>query len=236
MKRKFINRLSQRYALALRKHLGQGREASLEPARGLGRQAVVLGLETLDVARMHERALAALSALVSRDGHIKRAEIFFTEAITPIEKTHRAAVKTNARLGELHKALSQRTTDLAVSQRSLKHGIAQRKTVEEALKKSGGHSKRLLQESHGLQKHLRRVTHRLLTAQEDKRKRISNDLRDEVAQTLLGINVRLLTLRKEAAVNAKNFNQAIDNTQLLVEQSVKRIKRFAREFDKQYEA
>ena len=138
MKRK-LTRLSRRYVSALRKHLKQGPQASLQPARGLGRQAVALGLETLDVARIHEGALATLEASSSRDGIIKRAEIFFAEAITPIEKTHRAALKANVRLSQLNETLGRRTADLAASNRSLKQGIVRRKTVEEALKKSGGH-------------------------------------------------------------------------------------------------
>jgi hypothetical protein len=90
MKRKLIA-LSQRYVTALRKHLQQGPRASLQPALGLGRQAVTLDLETLDVARIHEGALATLEASSNRDGFIKRAEIFFSGAITPIEETDRAA-------------------------------------------------------------------------------------------------------------------------------------------------
>src|SRR5206468_10017707 len=69
MKRKLIA-LSRRYVTALRKHLKQGPRASLQPARGLGRQAVAIGLETLDVARIHEEALATLEASRSRDGII----------------------------------------------------------------------------------------------------------------------------------------------------------------------
>src|SRR5437867_1345569 len=136
MKRKLI-RLSRHYASALRNHLRQGPRASLQPARGLGRQAVSLGLETLDLARIHEGALATLEASSSRNGVIERAEIFFTEAITPIEKTHRAARKANARLGRLNKTLGRRTVSLAASNRSLKQGITRRKTVEQALKKNG---------------------------------------------------------------------------------------------------
>ena len=103
----------------------------MQPARGLGRQAAALGLETLDVARIHEEALAdAGSRPAARDGMIKRAEIFFAEAITPIEKTHRAALKANVRLSQLSQTLGRRTADLAASNRSLKQGIAQRKTVE----------------------------------------------------------------------------------------------------------
>jgi len=235
MKRK-LSRLSRRYTLALRKHLEQGPQASLQPARGLGRQAVSLGLETLDVARIHEGALATLEASSSRDGIIKRAEIFFTEAITPIEKTHQAALQTNVRLGQLNKTLGRRTMDLAASNLSLKQGIVRRKTVEQALKKSGEGSKKLLEESRRLQKHLQHLTHQILTAQEDKRKKISHDLQDEIAQTLLGINVRLLTLKKEAAVSARGFKKEIASTQRLVDKAGKSIKRFAREIGKRHEA
>jgi two-component system sensor histidine kinase DegS len=220
---------------ALKKHLKEGPRASLKPARGLGRLAVAIGLETLDLARIHEEALATLEASSSRDGIIKRAELFFTEAITPIENTHRAALKINARLSQLNKTLGRRTVDLAVSNSSLKQGIARRKTVEQALKKSGEHSQKVLKESHQLQKHLQHLTHQILSAQEDKRKKISRDLRDEIAQTLLGVNVRLLTLKKEAAVNAESLKKDIARTQRLIDKSVKSIKRFAREFGRRHE-
>jgi signal transduction histidine kinase len=234
MKRKVIE-LSQRYVTALRKHLKQRLQASLQPARELGRQAMSLGLETLDVARIHEGALATLEASSSRDGLIERAEVFFAEAITPIEKTHQAALKANVRLSQLNKTLGRGTMDLAVSNRSLKQEIARRKTVEKALKKSGEHSKELLEESRRLQKHLQHLTHRILSAHEDKRKKISRDLQDEIAQTLLGINVRLLALKKEAAVNTEGLQKEIASTQRVVDMSVKSIKRFARDFGTSHE-
>jgi signal transduction histidine kinase len=212
MKRKLTG-LSRRYVAALRKHLKQGPQASLQPALGLGRQAAALDLETLDMARIHEGALATLEASSSKDGIIKRAEMFFAEAVTPIEKTHCAALKANARLSQLNKMLGRRTMDLAASNRFLLQGIAQRKTVEKALKKSAGHYAWLVKKSHRLQKHLRHLTRQLLSAQEEERKKISRELHDEVAQTLLGINVRLLT----------------------VKQSVKTMNRFAREFGKQHD-
>jgi len=231
MKQKLTG-LSQRYVAALRKHLRRGPRA-IPPcgtALALGRQAAALNLETLDVVRIHEGALAALEASSSQDGVIKRAEIFFAEAITPIEETHRAALKANVRLSRLRQTLGRRTVNLAASNRSLKQGIAQRKTVEQALKKSGEHSRKLLKESRRLQKHLQRLTHQILSAQEDKRKKISRDLHDEIAQTLLGINVRLLALKREAAINTSGLKKEIASTQRLVDKSVKSIKRFAREF------
>ena len=75
-------------------------------------------METLDVARIHEGALATLEASSSRDGIIKRAEIFFTEAVTPIEKTHRAALKANVHLNQMNKRLGRQTADLAIAERS----------------------------------------------------------------------------------------------------------------------
>jgi signal transduction histidine kinase len=231
MKQK-LARLSQRYVTALQRHLRQSPRVTLPcgTARRLGREAAALKLETLDVARIHEGALAALEVSRSRDGLIKRAEFFFAEAITPIEETHRAALKTNVRLSKLSQTLEQRTVDLTASHRSLKRGIVRRKSVEQSLKQSREHSRKLLEESRRLQKHLQRLTHQLLSAQEDKRKKISRELHDEIAQTLLGINVHLLTLKKEAAFNAYGLQKEIVSTQRLVDKSVKSIKRFAREF------
>jgi signal transduction histidine kinase len=231
-----LTALSQRYLRALKKHLSQGPRADVRSANGLGRRAVSLGLETLDIAKIHQGALATLETSSSRDGIIKRAECFFREAITPIEKIHHSALRAGVRLSQLDEELGRRTVDLAASNRSLKLSIVRRKSVEKALKKSGGHSRRLLEESRRLQKQLRQLTHQILAAQEGKRKEISRDLQDEIAQTLLGINVRLLTLKKEAALNADGFKKDIASTQRLVDKSVKSIKRFAREFGKYHEA
>ena len=70
-------RLSQQYVAALEKHLKQGPQTSLQPALELGRQAVALGLETLDLARIHEQALATLELSNSKNGFTKRAGDFF---------------------------------------------------------------------------------------------------------------------------------------------------------------
>lgn len=235
MKRQLIE-LSRRYASGLREYLRKGPKASLLPARRLGGLAVGLGLETLDLARIHEEVIATVRTSGSPDAQVKRANIFFAEAIIPIENTHTAAVKADAHLKQVNKVLDRRTTVLAASRRSLKDSIVRRKAVEEALTKSGGHSEKLLEESRCLQKHLRHLTHKILTAQENKRKKISRDLQDEIAQTLLGINVRLLTLKKEADANARGFKKDIASTQRLVDKAAKTIKRYAREIRDHYEA
>jgi signal transduction histidine kinase len=234
MKRR-LRALSVRYLTALKRHLDRGPGANLEPAHGLGRRAVSLGLETLDLARIHEGALAALEASASKDGLIKRAGGFFAEAISPIEETHRAALAASARLNRLNHTLGRRTAHLAASNRSLKQGIAQRRTAEAALKEGAEHYKRLVEESLALQKRLQHLSHLILLAQEGKRKQLSHELQDEVAQTLLGINVRLLTVKTGAGRTAECLQKDIANTQRLVDVSAKAIKRFARELGKQHE-
>jgi signal transduction histidine kinase len=229
MKQK-LTKLSQRYVTALRKHLKQGPRASLQPALIVGRQAVALGVETLELARIHERALTTLELSNSKNGVIKRAEIFFTEAITPIVETQRAARQTKVDLSRLKETLGQRTEELAVTNRQLQRGVVRRKVMEEAFEKSGQHHHKSLEESLQLQKRLRQLTHQVLAAQEDERKNISRELQDEIAQTLLGINVRLLSLKQEARSNTKGLKNEIASTQRLVVKSAKSVRQIAREF------
>jgi len=229
MKQKLIG-LSQRYVTALRKHLKQGPRVSLLPALGLGRRAVVLGLETLELARIHERALATLELSNSKNGVIKRAKMFFTEATIPIVETHRTARRSKIQLNRLNETLSQRTEELAATNRQLQRGVVRRKVIEDAFEKDGKHHNKRLEESLQLQKRLRQLTHRVLAAQEDERKKISCELQDEIAQTLLGINVRLLSLKQEARSNTKGLKNEIASTQRLVLKSARSVRRFAREF------
>jgi signal transduction histidine kinase len=230
MKQK-LSRLSRRYAAALQAHLEQGERVTLLPALVLGRRAVALGLEMLQMARMHESALATFDVVASgKREQGKRGQLFFTEAVAPIIETHRAARENRARLGRLSDSLDKRTRELASSNRRLDRGIIQRKGVETALRKSGARYTRLLTESLALQDRLRQLTHQVLAAQEAERSKISRELRDDIAQTLLGINVRLLTLKSEARVNQKGLKREIASTQRLVAKSARSVRKFAREF------
>ena len=233
MKQKTIL-LSQRYVAALGKHLKQGLQASLQTALGLGRQTVAIGLETLDLARIHEQALVSLilpawSSRVS-NAMTRRASAFFTEANTMIEETHRAAQQTKVQLSRLKETLGQRTLELAATNRQLQRGVTRRKNVEAALKKNSEHYTKLLKESLQLQRGLRQLTHQVLAAQENERKNISRELQDEIAQTLLGINVRLLSLKQEGRGNTKGFKNEIASTQRLVVKSARSVRRVARKF------
>jgi two-component system, NarL family, sensor histidine kinase DegS len=232
MKRKLTN-LSRRYQAALCRHLKQGRPASLDSARGLGSQALAAGLQTLDLAKLHEQTLVAEvlpdCPAARRTALIKRAGTFFAVAITPIEKTHRTARTATLHLRRFIETLSQRTVELAAANLELSLEITQRKAAEEALKKSERHYSVLLEKSDRLQEQLRQLSRQILSAQEEERRQISRELHDVIAQTLTGINVRLAALKKDAATNTKGLDRNIARTQRLVEHSVDIVHQFARE-------
>lgn len=220
--------LSQQYVTTLERHLKQGPRTSLLPALKLGRRAVALGLETLDLARIHEQALVTLELSNTKNAFTKLAGIFFTEANSAIEETHRAARQSKVDLSKLMAALSRRTKELAASNRRLQKGVVRRKIMEDEFAKRGRHHQKNLEKSLDLQKRLRRLTRQVLAAQEDERKKISRELQDEIAQTLLGINVRLLCLKQEARSKTNGLKNTIASTQRLVANSARSVRQAGR--------
>jgi len=223
----------ERYQSALLTYLEQSPCGRTQSAHGLGQEAVKVGLGTLDMAKLHEQILVTQvlpgRSASARAALTKHAGIFFTEAITPVQSTHRDAREAAAVLNRIVAMLSQRTVELAASNLELEQEIGQRKVAEEALKKSEHHYSKLLEQSDCLQDQLRQLSRQILSAQEDERKRISRELHDVIAQTLTGINIRLAALKKEAAVNRTGLDRNIALTQRLVEKSVNIVHQFARE-------
>ena len=78
---------------------------------------------------------------------------------------------------------------------------------------------------------LRRLTHRVLAAQENERTKISYKLRDQVAQNLLSVNVQLLLLKRIAQGKTHGLKDEIANAQRLVVESARSVRRLARELD-----
>lgn len=227
--------LSLRYVAALRKHLKQASGASLQPALKLGRQAVALGLDTLELARMHEQALLTLKLAGPTEKRVGQAALFFGEALTPIVETHRAARRSRVDLTRLNETLVRRDLELADNRRQLQRGVVCRRGMEATLKRSGDKYTRLLKDSL-LPDGLRHLTHQILLAQEQERQTLSHQLQDEIAQVLLGINVRLLNLKKVARGGKAGLTDEIADTQRLVEGAIRTINRFARELDLHAEA
>jgi signal transduction histidine kinase len=111
----------------------------------------------------------------------------------------------------------------------LKQEIARRQLVEEDLRTNRQELSQLLRQSRIQQRELRHLSHRILHAQEEERKRVSRELHDVIAQALAGINVHLEGLNQGSAADPASFQQQISRTQQLVEKAVDTVHRFARD-------
>lgn len=225
---------SRQYHAALRKHLKrQNNKTSLSKAASLGRRAMTIGIETLDLARIHEKASADLvlpnDSRTSRNMLSRRAGIFFAEVITPIEKSRRTARAADHHLDQMIRTLNLRGLELVAARRQLKQEISDRELLEQSLKRSEEHSSRVLKQSQLMHEELRLLSRQLLLVQEEERKKISRELHDVIAQTLTSINVQLATLKKDAIVDTHDLERNITRTQRMVEKSVDVVHRFARE-------
>lgn len=118
---------------------------------------------------------------------------------------------------------------LTASNQKMEAEIVQRQAVEKTLKRSEQDQRRLLKQAQQMQKQLRSFSHQIITAQEDERKRISRELHDVIAQTLVGINVHLGTLTRAAEGTPKSLLMKIQRTQQLVEKAADTVHQFARE-------
>ncbi len=225
-----VTGFARRYAKALRSHLQAASPAKLETALRLGRQAVVDKIETLELARIHEQSMPEADGKKDPLDKKRLSDEFFAEAVAPIVETHRASRENQRQLKVQSQTLSRRTQELASANRQLELGILRRKEVEAALKQSGEHYAKLLQDSVQLQNGLRRLTQQVLAAQEDERKKISLTLQDQIAQTLVGIELRLCSLKKEARFNTEGLKAEIASTQRLVAKSARWVRKVARQF------
>jgi len=231
---------SRRYQSALRRYLKTETAAGLGAAQRLGRQAVSLGLETLGIARIHEQSLAALAATGGSaglaPGPIIHAKTFFEEAIVPIEQTHAPALRADAKVTRLTQSLRKRTQEATESTNLLDKGVARRQAAETALKQSVQTRAGLLAEAQRLRLHLQNLTHEILAAQEDERKTTGQQLRDDIAQLLLAIQIRLLALNGTVTANSENLEKEIAETQRIVRQSLSTFHRLAIRSEVNHEA
>jgi two-component system, NarL family, sensor histidine kinase DegS len=232
MKKK-IPELSERYLAALRVRLDTQGPNAVAAARGLGREVIASGFDTVDLARMHEQALVALAPshdfANARNGLIRRAGNFFTAALLPAEQAHRATRNSLRQVQEHAAALRVHRAALAKGNRELKREVLRRKAGESVIKKAKEHYHLLFVQSQSMQKELRQLTRQILSAQEDERREISRELHDEVVQTLVGVNVELAALGKAASLGIKDLRKKIARTQRLVKKSVHAVHQFARE-------
>jgi signal transduction histidine kinase len=198
----------------------------------MGRAALKGGLEMLDLATIHERAVVILA--FSNDGaicqaaSIRAAGAFFAQALIPLNTARRATRDSNEQLRQRNETMRTFLLAVCATNTLLNREIERRHAGECALRQGKADYRRLLEESRMMQEKLRSLARQMMSAQEDERREISRELHDEVVQTLVGINVELATLGKGASVGLKALKERILHTQRLVENSVNSVHRFAR--------
>jgi PAS domain S-box-containing protein len=191
-------------------------------------QAILLGLLKQVFAGHSKQACEAI--LLKAGGQAFVANLHAISAASPNGPRAwcRLAVSDISALKRAEE-VQRRLEVLGVENRKLALEIVRRQVVEEALRRSKQDQSQLLMESRHMQEQLRHLTHRILHAQEEERRRISRELHDEITQTLVGINVHLESLCRQSAVNPEKLRQKIARTQQLVEKSVEIVHQFARE-------
>ena len=107
--------------------------------------------------------------------------------------------------------------------------IARRKIIEDDLRAHRKEQSRILKQSRLQERQLRNLSHCIIHAQEEERKRISRELHDVIAQRLVGINVHLEVLSQRNPKIPESLRKQISKTQMLVEKSVEIIHEFARQ-------
>jgi signal transduction histidine kinase len=117
---------------------------------------------------------------------------------------------------KLEEETKKRIAVLAASNKKLEREIIRRQLVEKGLVESELHEKKLRVRT-------RQLAQQVLNSQEKERLRISRELHDQVVQTLIGINVRLVGLKHEAEKLGPDFLKKLTVAQNLVEASVETV-------------
>lgn len=117
--------MSRYYAVTLCRYVARQQEGCLQEAYELGRKASASGLGVLDMARIHQQAMAScLSRARSTEGKehtLKAAETFFMEMLSPFEATHRGFREANLELHQVNTELEHRNLELARLNRDLRN-------------------------------------------------------------------------------------------------------------------
>ncbi|MDA3873553.1 MAG: histidine kinase [Kiritimatiellae bacterium] len=113
------------------------------------------------------------------------------------------------------------------SNRKLKGEILHRKEVEATLETAQGRLDQSLEKSERQRKRLRTLTHALLNAQEEERKRISRELHDGIVQALVVIQYEFELLSQGAEDRFPGLHDQISRSQDILERSIDLVHDFA---------
>lgn len=132
--------------------------------------------------------------------------------ITGQKRTAEALREAN---GTIDQDVTGRTDRLQLANESLQNEIEERKRVETVLRQS--------------KDRLRRLTNRLLSAQENERKRIAVELHDELGQSLVGLKFQLSSFKKKLGGNQEELQQEMEQALNSIDLMTEKVRHLSRE-------
>lgn len=127
----------------------------------------------------------------------------------------KAEVELQKAKAELELRVKERTTVLQRVNNKLEKELIERKRIAEALKKS--------------EKSLRLLSNRLISAQENERKRIAYELHDDLGQSLVGLKMQLSGLQKKSKRKEKGLEQEIALALNTINEVTENVRQLSRE-------
>jgi light-regulated signal transduction histidine kinase (bacteriophytochrome) len=158
--------LGHQYRSALARYLSKPEEASLSQAYELGRMAIGQGLGILDIATMHEEAVATLippSVAEASSSLTRAANQFFREGLSPFEMTFRGYREANEELHRVNDTLFRQKDELErINQELESFSYTVSHDLKSPLRNIEGFSKALLEDSYDrLDEQGRKHVHRI---------------------------------------------------------------------------
>jgi PAS domain S-box-containing protein len=132
-----------------------------------------------------------------------------------ITERKQAEKKLQEAYGTLDERVNLRTHQLHLANERLKNEIEERKRVELNLRKS--------------KDKLRFLSNRLISAQEDERKRIAIELHDDLGQSLVGLKFQLSALHKKLGGSHKEIKQEIKHASDSIDLMTENVRRLSRD-------
>ncbi|MCJ7626143.1 MAG: PAS domain-containing sensor histidine kinase, partial [Anaerolineaceae bacterium] len=184
---------------------------------------VVIDKKTGDIVTFNDRAYEKLGYTRVEFEKLKIPDFEIIESVSDITKPIEKIVKERGEFFETkHRAKNGEIWDIHVNSRAISiagkeyvqniwHDITERVQAEERLRKS--------------EARLRNLTHKLTSAEEQERKRISQELHDEIGQALTAITFNLAAIEAEVPLDLAAVTRGrLEETNDLVAQVLKQIR------------
>jgi signal transduction histidine kinase len=155
-----------------------------------------------------------------------------TEVVRSGNLEHAILVERDDEIGELSQAFNQMTASLkevTVSKSDLEREIVERKKAEEALREAHDELEiRVEERTKDLARaneELRYLSSRLITAQEDERKRIASDLHDTIGSCLVGVKYKVESALQQIRKTPESATESLDGVLPRIHEAIDECRR-----------